>query len=114
MSAETATVPCGLVAKGGQPVPLLGVRVEAEVKDYAARVVLVQRYRNDETQPIEAVYKFPLDEAGRSAPSRPRSTTGVSLGRSRSGRRPSRSTTRQWRPATVPTSSTRSGRTSSP
>jgi len=63
MSAETATVPSGLVAKDGQTVPLLGVRVEAEIKDYAARVVLVQRYRNDETQPIEAVYKFPLDEA---------------------------------------------------
>jgi Ca-activated chloride channel family protein len=51
------------VAVGGQPVPLLGVRVEAEIKDYGARVVVFQRYRNDETQPIEAVYKFPLDEA---------------------------------------------------
>jgi hypothetical protein len=65
MSAETATstVAGGLVAKDGQPVPLLGVRAEAEIKDYAARVVLLQRYRNDEKQPIEAVYKFPLNEA---------------------------------------------------
>jgi hypothetical protein len=63
MSADTATVPSGLVTTGGEPVPLLGVRVEAEIKDYGARVVLVQRYRNDEKQPIEAVYKFPLDEA---------------------------------------------------
>jgi hypothetical protein len=63
MSVETATVPSGLVAKDGQAVPLLGVRVEAEIKDYGARVVLIQRYRNDEKQPIEAVYKFPLDEA---------------------------------------------------
>jgi hypothetical protein len=65
MSAETATstVASGLVAKDGQAVPLLGVRAEAEIKDYAARVVLLQRYRNDEKQPIEAVYKFPLDEA---------------------------------------------------
>jgi hypothetical protein len=63
MSVETATVPSGLVAKDGQAVPLLGVRVEAEIKDYGARVVLIQRYRNDESQPIEAAYKFPLDEA---------------------------------------------------
>jgi Ca-activated chloride channel homolog len=63
MSVETATVASGLVAKDGHPVPLLGVRVEAEIKDYGARVVLIQRYRNDEKQPIEAVYKFPLDEA---------------------------------------------------
>jgi hypothetical protein len=63
MRAETATVPSGLVARDGHAVPLLGVRVEAEIKDYAARIVLVQRYRNEEKQPIEAVYKFPLDEA---------------------------------------------------
>ncbi|HYN01874.1 MAG TPA: VIT domain-containing protein, partial [Vicinamibacteria bacterium] len=43
--------------------PLVGVRVEAEIRDYGVRVVVIQRYRNDESQPIEAVYKFPLDEA---------------------------------------------------
>ena len=37
--------------------------MEAEIRDYGARVVLIQRYRNDESEPIEAVYKFPLDEA---------------------------------------------------
>lgn len=51
----------GLLAKG-QPVPLLGVSVEAEVKDFASRVVMTQRYRNAESQPIEAVYVFPLEE----------------------------------------------------
>jgi hypothetical protein len=37
--------------------------VEAEIKDYSTRVVLIQRYRNDESEPIEAVYKFPMDDA---------------------------------------------------
>ena len=63
MKAETATVAGGLVTVEGHPVPLVGVAVEAEIKDYSTRVVLIQRYRNDESEPIEAVYKFPLDDA---------------------------------------------------
>jgi Ca-activated chloride channel family protein len=51
----------GLVA-AGQPVPLAGVKIEAEVKDFASRVVMTQRYRNAEAVPIEAVYVFPLEE----------------------------------------------------
>lgn len=51
----------GLVA-GGHAVPLLGVAVEAELKGFAARVTLSQRYRNDGERPLEAVYVFPLDE----------------------------------------------------
>jgi Ca-activated chloride channel family protein len=35
----------------------------AEIRDYACRIVLSQRFRNDEAQPIEAVYRFPLDES---------------------------------------------------
>ncbi len=63
MTTETATAEaCGLLSREGEPVPLKGVRVEATIRDYAARVVLVQRYRNDEALPIEAVYRFPLEE----------------------------------------------------
>jgi hypothetical protein len=51
----------GLVA-AGHPVPLVGVKIEAEVKDFASRVVMTQRYRNAEEGPIEAVYVFPLEE----------------------------------------------------
>jgi Ca-activated chloride channel family protein len=51
----------GLVA-GEHAVPLLGVAVEAELKGFAARVTLSQRYRNDGAKPLEAVYVFPLDE----------------------------------------------------
>jgi Ca-activated chloride channel family protein len=52
----------GLLSGAGARVPLVGVTARAEIRDYACRVVLSQRYRNDEDQPIEAVYKFPLDE----------------------------------------------------
>ena len=60
--AQTLTVPSGLVSREGAPVPLLGVVARAEIRDYACRVLLSQRFRNDEDRPIEAVYKFPLDE----------------------------------------------------
>ena len=59
---QTLAAPCGLLSEQGTPVPLVGVSARAEIRDYACRVVLSQRFRNDETQPIEAVYKFPLDE----------------------------------------------------
>ncbi len=53
----------GLAVVGGAAlVPLVGVEVTAEVRGAASRVRLTQRYRNAETQPIEAVYVFPLDE----------------------------------------------------
>src|SRR6185295_5140045 len=51
----------GLLVKD-QPVPLLGVTAHVEMKDFASRVVLTQRYRNAESHPIEAVYVFPLEE----------------------------------------------------
>jgi Ca-activated chloride channel family protein len=55
----------GLLQRGPQPlpVPLTGVEIEASVKDFASRVVVSQRYRNEEAQPIEAVYVFPLEDA---------------------------------------------------
>src|SRR5262245_23353882 len=43
-------------------VPLEGVRIEARIRDYCARVTVSQRYRNTESRPLEAVYVFPLDE----------------------------------------------------
>ncbi len=44
------------------PVPLTGVSVEARIVDLVAEVTIEQRYINKESQPIEAVYLFPLDE----------------------------------------------------
>lgn len=56
----------GLFARGGvqRAVPLLGVEVRAEVMAGHARAVVRQRYRNDETKPIEAVYTFPVPTRG--------------------------------------------------
>jgi Ca-activated chloride channel family protein len=59
---QTLAAPSGLLSREGTPVPLVGVHARAEIRDYACRVVLSQRFRNDEAKPIEAVYKFPLDE----------------------------------------------------
>ena len=42
--------------------PLDGVAIDAEISSFCARVTVTQRYVNRETQPIEAVYVFPLDE----------------------------------------------------
>jgi Ca-activated chloride channel family protein len=60
--AQTLTAASGLVSTEGARVPLLGVAARAEIRDYACRLVLSQRFRNDERHPIEAVYKFPLEE----------------------------------------------------
>jgi hypothetical protein len=61
--AQTQTVDSGLLTTEGTPIPLVGVVVEGQIRDYGARVVISQRYRNVEEQPVEAVYRFPLDEA---------------------------------------------------
>ncbi|CAF3456569.1 unnamed protein product [Rotaria sp. Silwood1] len=45
-----------------QYVPLKKVCVKAYIKSFAADVTLKQIFRNDETNPIEAVYCFPIEE----------------------------------------------------
>ena len=42
-------------------VPLIGASASVKVIDYTAEVTLQQRYENQEQDPIEAVYEFPLD-----------------------------------------------------
>ena len=65
---DTATAaPTGLltIRRQGEeagPIPLEGVRVEAKIRDYCARVSVSQRYRNTEQQPLEVVYVFPMEE----------------------------------------------------
>ncbi|CAF1569699.1 unnamed protein product, partial [Adineta ricciae] len=43
-------------------VPLKSVRVEGKIDLFAADVTIKQVFRNDETNPIEAVYCFPIEE----------------------------------------------------
>jgi hypothetical protein len=60
--AETGLLTVERSEKAPAAIPLEGVRIEAEVRDFCARVTVDQRYRNTEAQPLEAVYVFPLDE----------------------------------------------------
>ena len=66
MSASATSDPVvnsGLFSSADQkPIPLDHVHVEAHVVDAAARVTIRQSYRNLETEPLEVVYTFPLDE----------------------------------------------------
>ncbi|UJR29812.1 hypothetical protein I4U23_017356 [Adineta vaga] len=43
-------------------VPLKEVRVEGKIHSFAADVTIKQIFRNEETNPIEAVYCFPIEE----------------------------------------------------
>ena len=57
-------MPCGLCKKsGGSPIPLRSVRVESTVIGYMARVLSRLEYENEEGNPVEAVFTFPLDES---------------------------------------------------
>jgi Vault protein inter-alpha-trypsin domain/von Willebrand factor type A domain len=67
MPDAATAAPTGLLttprhAEAPAPIPLEGVRVEAKIRDYCARVTVSQRYRNTEKKPLEAVYVFPLEE----------------------------------------------------
>lgn len=60
---------CGLFLREGPApvagpvqIPLLGVRIDARLEGVSTRVTHVQRYRNEESSPVEAVYVFPLEE----------------------------------------------------
>jgi hypothetical protein len=66
--AQTLTAASGLVSQEGAHVPLVGVVARAEIRDYACRVVLSQRFRNDEDRPIEAVYTLRSATTPRFAP----------------------------------------------
>ncbi len=52
----------GLITTEAVPVPFKGVRVEGDILGRGARVRVSQRFANEEKQPVEAVYKFPLPE----------------------------------------------------
>jgi len=53
----------GCVTVKEKIVPLMGVRLEGRIVGRAAGFTLYQRFRNVETEPVEAVYRFPLPES---------------------------------------------------
>lgn len=52
----------GLVSNG-QQIPLQGVRIDAKVSGLSSQVTVTQRYHNQTSNDLEAVYVFPLEEA---------------------------------------------------
>ena len=52
----------GLITRAGSPIPLKGVAVHVSGRGPVSRVTVAQNYRNDESQPVEAIYTFPLPE----------------------------------------------------
>ncbi|KAI0229496.1 Protein mono-ADP-ribosyltransferase PARP4 [Lamellibrachia satsuma] len=57
-----STVTSGLVSSSDAPVPLTSVHIRAKLVDLAAQVVVLQAYVNENNEPIEAKYVFPLGE----------------------------------------------------
>ena len=112
---DTLTTPtrAGLFTTADVPVPLTGVSVVADIVNLCSRVTITQRFVNRESQPIEAVYLFPLDEGAAVCGFEVLSTARWSSVRRWNARRPSRSTTTRCRRATAHTCSTKSGRMSS-
>jgi Ca-activated chloride channel homolog len=62
MSDKLTATPAGLFTTQAVAVPLAGVSIDAEISSFCARVAVTQCYVNRESEPIEAVYVFPLDE----------------------------------------------------
>ena len=52
----------GLLTMDGKPIPLRAVAIHVAARGPASRVTVAQSYRNDEKNPIEAVYTFPLPD----------------------------------------------------
>ena len=44
------------------PVPLMEVAINVELRNFIAHVEMRQKYQNKEKNPIEAVYNFPIEE----------------------------------------------------
>ena len=53
----------GLIRKeNGDKIPLESIKIQANVQGFTAQVVATMKYVNQEDNPIEAIYIFPLDE----------------------------------------------------
>ncbi|XP_078060285.1 von Willebrand factor A domain-containing protein 5A-like isoform X2 [Mustelus asterias] len=52
---------CGLLTEKNVPVPLKSISVEVEVKGFVADVSASLEYQNEESNPVEAIFVFPMD-----------------------------------------------------
>ena len=53
---------CGLLANSGASIPLKSIHVRVQLLDMVSKVVIFQEYENEEDEPIEAKFIFPLDD----------------------------------------------------
>ncbi|XP_015283003.1 PREDICTED: von Willebrand factor A domain-containing protein 5A-like isoform X2 [Gekko japonicus] len=53
---------CGLVKTSQEPVPLQSISVDVVVQGFVADVVSELRYKNEEKNPVEVTFVFPLDD----------------------------------------------------
>ncbi|XP_031816069.1 von Willebrand factor A domain-containing protein 5A isoform X1 [Sarcophilus harrisii] len=54
--------PCGLLTNSKQPVPLKSISVDVSVHEFVADVSATLDYKNEEKEPVEAFFVFPMDE----------------------------------------------------
>ncbi|XP_029436856.1 von Willebrand factor A domain-containing protein 5A-like isoform X2 [Rhinatrema bivittatum] len=52
---------CGLLTRSKHPVPLKGISVDVQVRGFVADVSATLKYKNEEENPLEAVFVFPMD-----------------------------------------------------
>uniref|UniRef100_A0A6J0UQQ6 von Willebrand factor A domain-containing protein 5A-like n=1 Tax=Pogona vitticeps TaxID=103695 RepID=A0A6J0UQQ6_9SAUR len=53
---------CGLLKPSREPVPLRSISVDVVIQGFVADVVSELRYQNEEKNPVEAIFVFPLDD----------------------------------------------------
>ncbi|KAJ7313846.1 hypothetical protein JRQ81_005595 [Phrynocephalus forsythii] len=53
---------CGLLKDSQEPVPLRSISVDVVIQGFVADVVSELRYQNEEKNPVEAIFVFPLDD----------------------------------------------------
>ncbi|XP_078522465.1 von Willebrand factor A domain-containing protein 5A-like [Lissotriton helveticus] len=53
---------CGLLTASKDPVPLKGITVAVQVKGFVADVSATLTYKNEEQNPLEVVFVFPMDD----------------------------------------------------
>ncbi|XP_043851416.1 von Willebrand factor A domain-containing protein 5A-like isoform X1 [Dromiciops gliroides] len=55
-------IPCGLLTRSKKPVPLKSISVAVSIHEFVADVSATLDYKNEETDPVEAFFVFPMDE----------------------------------------------------
>lgn len=53
---------CGLLTASKDPVPLKGISVDVQIKGFVADVSATLTYKNEEQNPLEAIFVFPMDD----------------------------------------------------